>query len=242
MKNLKQALLLLALFSSFSYAQTSNGEALFAMTCGTGYCHATKGVGGGAPRLAARGLTIEFIRDKVTNGVTGTGMAAYKNSMNAQDLAAVVAYVASLNEAGANAANVARRTFTGTAEQGRNLFSQAFRGFERCSTCHRANGIGIPVAPPLARVPATVEAMKSLATPRVVTASVAGESMPALIIARRAQEVVFYDLTSAPPVLRTLAPDAVQITEGNSWRHASALGTYTDTELAAVLAFLQAGL
>jgi len=241
MKNFLQALLLLALFSSFSFGQTSSGEALFAMTCGTGYCHATKGVGGGAPRLAARGLTLEFIRDKVTNGVNGTAMTAYKNSMNAQDLAAVIAYVASLNAAVSDAAR-ARRTFTGAAEQGRNLFSQAFRGFQRCSVCHQANGIGIPVAPPFASVPATVEAMKSLATPRVVTASAAGESMPALIIARRAQEVVFYDLTSVPPVLRTLAPNAVQITEGSSWRHASGLGTYTDTELSAVLAFLRAGL
>lgn len=242
MKNLMHALLLLALFSSITYGQTSNGETLFATTCGTGYCHATKGVGGGAPRLAARGLTSDFIRDKVTNGVPGTGMAAYKNSMNAPDLAAVVSYVASLNEAVPEAARAARRTFTGTAEQGRDLFSQAFRGFERCSTCHRANGIGIAVAPPVDRVPATVEAMKSLATPRIVTARAAGESMPALIVARRAQEVVFYDLTSAPPVLRTLPPDSVQITEGSSWRHASALGTYTDTELAAVLAFLRAGL
>jgi len=238
MKNFAQALLLLALFSSFSYGQTSNGEALFDMTCGTGYCHATKGVGGGASRLAARGLTVEFIRDKVTNGVTGTLMAAYKNSMDVRDLATVVAYVASLNAAVSESAR-ASRTFTGPAEQGRNLFSQASRGFARCSTCHQGNGIGIAVAPPFARVPATVEALKSLATPSVVTARAAGESMPALIIARRAQEVVFYDLTSAPPVLRTLTPDAVQITEGSSWRHASALGTYTEMELAAVLAFLR---
>src|SRR5262245_63407009 len=110
MKNLMHALLLLALFSSITYGQTSNGETLFRSTCGTGYCHATKGVGGGAPRLAARGLTTDFIRDKVTNGVAGTGMVAYKNSMNERDLAAVVAYVASLNEAGSDGTR-ARRTF-----------------------------------------------------------------------------------------------------------------------------------
>jgi len=52
--------------------------------------------------------------------------------------------------------------------------------------------------------------------------------------------VKFYDLTSSPPVLRTLQPDAVAITEGSSWMHASVLGTYTDMELAAVLAFLRA--
>jgi hypothetical protein len=58
-------------------------------------------------------------------------------------------------------------------------------------------------------------------------------------LAKRAQEVVFYDLTSAPPVLRTLPLDSVAISESSQWRHASALGGYTDTELAAILAFLR---
>ena len=63
--------------------------------------------------------------------------------------------------------------------------------------------------------------------------------MPALVVARRAKEVVFYDLTSAPPVLRTLSPDEVTVTEGSSWKHSSVLGSYTDSDLAAVLTFLR---
>jgi mono/diheme cytochrome c family protein len=239
MKHLAMALLLVALLSNVSRAQTPSGEALFAQTCGTGYCHATKGVGGGAPRLAARGLTIEFIRDRVSNGVPGTAMTAYKDSMNARDLAAVVAYVASLNGGASNGAISARRTFSGAAEQGRTLFSEATRGFGRCSTCHQANGIGIPVAPPLSQVPASVTDFKNLSTPKVVTARVAGESMPALLVARRSQEIIFYDLTSSPPVLRTLAPGTVETTETSSWRHASALGSYSDNELTAILTFLR---
>ena len=63
--------------------------------------------------------------------------------------------------------------------------------------------------------------------------------MPALLVARRVQDVVFYDLTSAPPVMRTLPADAVAITDGSTWRHAGVLGSYTDMELAAILAFLR---
>src|SRR4051794_12404826 len=80
----------------FKQASIPRGEALFAKTCGTGYCHATRGVGGGAPRLAARGLEFDYIRTTVTNGIPGTAMAAYGTSMNGKDLAAVVAYAGSL--------------------------------------------------------------------------------------------------------------------------------------------------
>jgi mono/diheme cytochrome c family protein len=240
MKYAIHAALAVLLLSRVSLAQTVSGEALFAKTCSAGYCHGSKGVGGGAPRLAARGLSLEFVRDRVTNGVLGTGMTAYKDMMNSRELNAVIAYVAALNGATSDAGvRPTRRTFTGAAEQGRMLFSDATRGFTRCATCHQANGIGIPVAPPLERIPATVEALKGLATPRISTARIGGDSMPAMLLARRAQEVVFYDLTTAPPVLRTLPPQSVSISDGNSWRHATVLGSYTEPELAAILTFLR---
>jgi mono/diheme cytochrome c family protein len=221
-------------------AQTPNGEALFAKTCGAGYCHGTRGVGGGAPRLAARGFALDFIRDKVANGVPGTGMTAYGKTIPQGDLTAVIAYVGSLNGIAPRGASASpSKTFTGEAERGRVLFSEATRGFGRCSTCHQANGTGIAVAPPFARIPASVMELKSLATPAVMTARASGDSMPALMVARRAREVVFYDLTSAPPVLRTLAPEEVQVTEGSPWRHGGALASYSDADLGAVLSFLR---
>src|SRR5215472_4288089 len=139
MKCAIKAILAIVVLADVARAQAV-GEALFAKTCGTGYCHASKGVGGGAPRLAARSLSSEYIRDKVTNGVPGTGMAAYKATMTAPELNAVIAYVVSLNGGAVDGAQPARRTFTGAAEQGRVLFSEATRGFTRCSTCHQANG------------------------------------------------------------------------------------------------------
>ena len=63
--------------------------------------------------------------------------------------------------------------------------------------------------------------------------------MPALLVSKKANTVVFYDLTSAPPVLRTESPAAVQTREGSTWRHASVIGAYNDAELSAILAYLR---
>lgn len=237
-----KTLIFLAATAALAQTPVTRGSAVFAGSCSTGYCHASQGVGGGAPRLAARGFTAEFIRDTITNGVAGTGMVAFGKTLSRADLNAVVAYVASLNGITATGETVAarRRTFTGAAERGRVLFSEATRGFGRCSTCHQVNGIGIAVAPPIARVPATTAALKRLATPNIATAQYAGDRMPAAVVARRAQDVAFYDLTTPPPVLRTVAAGDVQVSDGSAWSHAGVIGGYTDTELAAVLAYLRA--
>ena len=63
--------------------------------------------------------------------------------------------------------------------------------------------------------------------------------MPALVVAKKSASVVFYDLTVAPPVLRTETPATVQTKDGSTWRHASFLGTYTDSELSAILSYLR---
>jgi len=50
---------------------------------------------------------------------------------------------------------------------------------------------------------------------------------------------MFYDLTSSPPVLRTELPAAIQTRDGSTWKHSSVIGSYSDAELAAVLAYLR---
>jgi cytochrome c peroxidase len=156
---------------------------------------------------------------------------------------AVVAYVASLNgvtnlvnNSGPPGPAIAR--LSGDAARGRDLFSDAVRSFGRCSTCHEIGGIGIAVATPIAKVPADAAALKVLATPEVSTASLGGESMPVLLVSKKASAVMFYDLTTAPPVLRTEAPSSVQIGDGSTWRHSSVIGAYNDAELTAILAYL----
>jgi mono/diheme cytochrome c family protein len=239
---------LLVVLPALTWAQTADvikrGEEVFTKTCGTGYCHGAKGTGGGAPRLAARGFELGYINTTVRGGVAGTPMQAFAPTLPAADITAVIAYVASLNgiePAGAPPpAKGATQTLNGEAARGRILFSEATRGFARCSTCHEVNGIGLPVTAPIAKVPADAPALKALATPGVSTAAAGGESMPILMVSKRSQSVAFYDLTSLPPVLRTVAPADVRLTDGSIWRHSSVLGTYSDAELNAILAYLRA--
>lgn len=221
------------------------GEDVFSKACANGYCHGAQGAGGGAPRIAARGFDQAFINNTITRGIPNTAMQSFANTLSRADLTAVVAYVAGLNGI-ANptiATNLpappAAAVLSPGATRGRDLFSDAVRGFGRCSTCHEVNGLGIPVAAPIATVPANVATLKALATPRVSTTTVAGESMPALIISNKSQSVLFYDLTIPPPVLRSEAPAAVQTRDGSSWRHSSVIGSYNDAELSSVLAYLQ---
>ena len=222
-----------------------HGEEVFSQSCGTGYCHAAKGgAGGGAPRLAARGFTQGYIANTVVRGVPNTAMPAFGMSLPQADLAAVIAYVATLNGiANPNlppiGAASAPAPASAEAARGRQLFSDATRGFARCSACHEVQGIGMPVATGIAKIPADPAALKALVTPNVSTATADGETMPALMIARRTQSVTFYDLSTVPPVLRTVLPEAVQTREGSAWKHSSVITSYSDAELGAILAYLR---
>ncbi len=245
---MKPALLLLSAAALCSAQDlVKRGEEVFNKTCATGYCHGAKGANGGAPRLAARGFDQAFIGNTVTNGVKGTAMPAFGNTLSRAELAAVVAYVGSLNgiappsgpSGAASPAGPAAAKLTGEAARGRALFSDAVRSFGRCSTCHEVSGIGISVATPIAKVPADAAALKNLATPQVATVTLGSESMPALVVGKKADAVMFYDLTTPPPVLRTESPAAVQVRDGSSWRHASVIGAYSDAELSAILSYLR---
>ncbi len=227
-----------------------DGEGVFNKTCATGYCHGAKGLAGGAPRLVARGFDQGYINTVVSRGVPGTAMPAFAGTLSRADLVAVVAYVATLNgilnpnlnagPGGPRAAGPAEAPLPPQAAKGRDLFFDAVRGFGRCSTCHEVNGVGMPVAAPIGKVPKDVRDLRGLATPDVGTAVVDGESMPALVLSQGKQRTVFYDLTSVPPVQRTVDPGAVKISAGSDWQHASVIGVYNDAELESILAFLRA--
>jgi len=238
--------LLLFAIAALSPAQdlVKQGETVFSKSCATGYCHGARGANGGAPRLAARGFDQAFIANTVTRGIPNTAMPAFGTTLSRADLNAVVAYVASLNGVttlvNSGPPGIPNAKLSGDAARGRELFSDSVRSFGRCSTCHEIGGIGIPVATPIVKVPADVAALKALATPQLSTATIGSESMPALIISKKANTVVFYDLTSAPPILRTESPASVQTSEGSSWRHASVIGSYNDAELSAILTYLRA--
>jgi mono/diheme cytochrome c family protein len=223
------------------------GELVFSKTCATGYCHGIRGGPGGAPRLAARGFDQAYISKVVTQGVPDTGMASFATRLSPPDLEAVIAYVATLNgianpdirmEAGDAVST--RPALTGQAARGAKLFSEAVRGFGRCSTCHEVGGFGIPVAAPLEKVPASAAELKALATPDVKTGAMGGDTMPVLVLSQGKQSTTFYDLTSAPPVQRNAEPGSVKFTDGSNWRHSSVIGAYNDSDLTAILDYLRA--
>jgi mono/diheme cytochrome c family protein len=220
------------------------GEKVFNQTCATGYCHGVRGSAGAAPRLAARGFDQLFIFNTVMRGVAGTAMPAFGASLPQSDVSAVFAYVAMLNGIAnpnlpAAPAATPQAPRSPDAVRGRELFSDAVRGFARCSTCHQVNGIGISVATPMAQIPASVPALRALATPAVSTATADGETMPALLLSNTSRNVILYDLTAPPPVLRTLEPAVVKIAQGSAWRHASVIGSYNDAELGSILIYLR---
>ncbi len=224
------------------------GEQVFAQTCATGYCHGARGGPSGAPRLVGRHFDQTYISSVVTRGVPDTGMPSFATRLSRPDLVAVVAYVATLNgianpnvgPGGAGATLSSRPTLTGEAARGARLFTEAVRAFGRCSTCHEVGDLGISVAAPIARVPASTAELKALATPNVKTGTMDGESMPVLVLSEGKQTKVFYDLTSVPPVLRNAEAGSVKFTDGSNWRHSSAIEAYDDSELAPILTYLRA--
>ena len=225
---------------------TARGEKVFQETCSTGYCHGAKGTAGGAPRLVGRGFDQAFITATVTRGVPGTAMRAFGTSLDRRDLTAVIAYVGSLNGIGGPGAKASGERPAGAlspeAARGRDLFFDAARSFARCSTCHEVGGMGIPVATPVASIPADVPALRSLVTPEVRTAVIDGDTMPVLVVSESKRRTIVYDLTSAPPVLRTEDPARVKISAGSAWKHSALMGSYNDAELSAILAYLRAAI
>jgi mono/diheme cytochrome c family protein len=244
---MKGALLIFAVAALAVHALSAQdlvkqGEGVFNTSCAIGYCHGARGTAGGAPRLAARGFDQAFINNTVQRGVPSTAMPAFGTVLSRGDLTAVVAYVASLNGIAVTTPVISATPgarLSGDAGAGLNLFSDAVRSFGRCSTCHQVGGLGIAVATPMAKVPADVAGLKALATPQVSTVTIGSESLPALMVSKKANAVMFYDLTSSPPVLRTESPAAVQTRDSSTWKHSSMIGSYSDAELTTILAYLR---
>jgi len=225
----------------------SRGAEIFANTCATGYCHGVKGAAGGAPRLAARGFTAQYIRQVVTDGYKE--MPAFGGKLEARDLNAAIAYVGSLNGVsteggrggGGRASNRSlARTLPPEAAKGRALFFEATRGFGRCSTCHQLDGNGIAISDPIEHVPESPAALRALATPHVRAFKAGTESFPAVVVKNSGGEAIVYDLTSSPPVRRMFYEIKPQLADGSAWRHAAVIQSYSDSELESVLAFLRA--
>jgi len=78
-------------------SQIEAGKRIYLGSCSMTYCHAAGGIGGGAPKLRDREFTAEYLRHLITEGVPGTGMPAFKNSLSKQQIEQCVAYILSLS-------------------------------------------------------------------------------------------------------------------------------------------------
>ena len=245
----KLAIVLAFFLPSFASAQLGplppqqalkRGAEVFASNC-TGYCHGENGaVGSGAPRLAGRGFTPQYLERVITYGIAGTPMPAWGQKLPVPDVSAVITYIKSLNGVPAVPNTAPPPSLSPDAERGRDLFYDTDGELRSCSNCHQVDGKGISVASQLVNVPADVSGLRNLAPSRVSTATVNGETFPALMVTQSRDGTRLYDLTRVPPVLRSFPSSVVKISNGSSWMHSSALGTYSDDDLKVILDFLRA--
>ena len=223
------------------FAQT-RGEEVFSRSCGTPYCHGSKGAGGGAPKLANRGFDEAYIASVTRAGIAGTAMQGYGSVLPRADFNAVVAYVASLNGIEPRVTAVEPPIkFSSEAARGRELFFDSTRGVERCSTCHQVQGLGIAIAP-IVNAPGTIAEIRNARAPDVTSAHVDGDRFPAMVVSQGGRRTVLYDFTSLPPVMRTADSKSVTIANESAWKHAAVTKAYSDRELESIRSFLSEAL
>ncbi len=79
-------------------ARIAAGKRIYSGSCGMTYCHGAEGAGGGGPKLRDREYSAEYLTHLITEGIPGTSMPAFKESLNKQQIAQVVAYLLSISK------------------------------------------------------------------------------------------------------------------------------------------------
>jgi mono/diheme cytochrome c family protein len=203
------------------------GGNLFIITCSSSFCHGEGGVGAQGPSLKNRNFTPDFVRNTVTNGRSGTPMPAFKDTLSQAELSMIVDFVMSLspNNHNMDAAAVAPAAPTAPppppmsakAQAGQAIFFDLSRP-GACAACHSYREQGGPIGPDLKGV--------AKRTPRdiyqaMVNPGFFNQDYPAVEIntangtpnlkkvygiqkQTNGKVMQFYDLSSVPPVLRTV--------------------------------------
>lgn len=238
-------------------AMVARGDQLFAQGCAVGYCHGTAGAAARSPRLRGRTFEREYLVKVIRDGIPNSAMPAWGDRLVDEEISALVAYIQSLATASSEGpaptetaslappVAVKESDLAPEVRQGRELFYDPQR-LQRCSNCHRLQGIGTPVGVDLAKLSKqqlAADAVNSLryGRPRLVRGVVLrdGDRFPAVVVDRGPAETRVYDLKGIPPVLRNLQNAEIQaIQQQSGWRHAQAVQGYTTDELKAVWAFV----
>ncbi|HZT29052.1 MAG TPA: c-type cytochrome [Bryobacteraceae bacterium] len=250
-----------ALLLAHSAAETGSaarGEQVFAQSCSVGYCHGKAGAASRGPRLRGRTFARSYLERVIRDGIPNSAMPGWKGRLTDQDIAAVIDYVASLatvsndpppTTAGSAPAGPAPAPeFRGTAEaeRGFRLFFDATRE-TRCGVCHVSGGRGIAIGPDLGNLAGKPEGeiaavLRSPRARHVVTVRLrGGETFPGLRVSKQGSLVKFYDLTTPPPVLRTVSQaEVLSVSDDAAWRHDAYLAPYTPSEIDDLAAYLRA--
>jgi mono/diheme cytochrome c family protein len=231
----------------------TRGEQIFARNCSVGYCHGVAGAAGRGPRLRGRGFAKDYLYSVTHDGIPNSAMPAWKDRLKDDDIRAVVEYVSSLAASAdpAPPANpmppgigpAAMPSFKGpaAAARGYELFSDPPRA--NCGVCHMVGGRGIAIGPDLTarKPPDMLSQIGATLSLHVVTAKLKnGEEFPALLAEQNAQQIRLYDLTLAPPVMRTLLSSEVASLDPNSsWRHSDFVKDYSRPELEEIVVYLR---
>jgi len=239
-----RAIALLLPFASVAFPQANleTGAKLFRQTCTVGYCHGANGGSGRAPVLAGRMLAADYIAKVTREGIAGTGMPAWKDRLPANELNDVIAYTLKLN-GGSNdfshSASTGTPAMSATARHGKGLFFDAVRG-TRCGTCHAAESWGAAIGPNLAHSALTIALLRNGKGGQIQSASIGGgPSFPALLVDSKAGIARVYDLTSAPPVLRTAVARQLKFAGASQWKHSDFVSSYSDSDLNAIAEYLK---
>lgn len=78
-------------------SQVEAGKRVYLGSCGMTYCHAAGGMGGGAPKLRDREFSAEYLTHILSEGIPGTSMPAFKESLTKQQISQCVAFILSLS-------------------------------------------------------------------------------------------------------------------------------------------------
>jgi putative heme-binding domain-containing protein len=233
----------------------AQGGNLFAITCSSSFCHGEAGAGARGPSLRNRNFTPDFVRSTVMNGRSGTPMPSFKDSLSQAELNMIVGYVMSLSPnnhaedtGGAAPAPAAPAApLSAKAQAGQAIFFDLSRPGS-CAACHSYREQGGPIGPDLIGVAKRTphDIYQSMVKPTVPNAaytvvSVAtadGMTVTGILKQKTDAVVQVYDLSSVPPVLRSLYGAKVGPAPAKP-PYAHDLGSLSKDDLAALITFLK---
>lgn len=199
------------------------GAEIFAKSCAVAFCHGSPGAMGPAPQLAGRTFARDYLERVTRQGMPQTSMPGFQNQLKPDELQAVIAYVLSLNTVpvlspGGGPAAAKPPPPSEEVRRGKELFFDLGRQAS-CGVCHLVEQWGVAIGPdPRASPPADIAALRAVEKGRVRTARPAGQPpFPALLVGQSSEQVRVYDLSAAPPVLRSFLPSQVTLADGSSW-------------------------